>query len=307
MRNFDKMEFRRALGDFATGVTVITTLAPDGQPVGVTASSFNSVSLDPPLVLWSLDKGSYSIEAFTAAEYFNVNVLAADQVALSNRFARKGEAKFAGLEVNSSDNGIPLLSHCAARFQCQTRFQYEGGDHTIFVGEVLNFDRTGRSGLVFHQGSYAVSASHPTALQEEEDGVENYVEDYLPYLSGRAFDQVRKHFEILIAKLGLNRYEFRVLMSLKDKGNLSLKELLMYTVLEEQVLKAQLQKMVQQGTIDLCADRVQLTAPGKDKIERIMNEVKVNETEMLSLFSADEARQFKQALKRLIAWTDQHI
>lgn len=152
-------DFRNTLGKFATGVTIITTLDADGVPVGVTASSFNSVSMEPPLVLWSLAKDALSLPAYQESGAFNVHVLSADQDALSNLFARRGADKFAGLDFAPGQNGMPLLPGCAAIFQCETRHQYDGGDHYIFVGEVLACENSDRAPLVFHGGQYA------TALQ----------------------------------------------------------------------------------------------------------------------------------------------
>ena len=106
--SFDARAFRRALGNFATGVTVITAADASGRKVGVTANSFNSVSLDPPLILWSLDKRSSSHAVFEAAEHFAVNVLAADQIDLSNTFARPSEDRFAGIEHEEGEGGAPL-------------------------------------------------------------------------------------------------------------------------------------------------------------------------------------------------------
>ena len=158
---FDPRQFRNALGQFATGVTVVT--APDGEGgyVGVTASSFNSVSVDPPLILWSIDNGSRSRQAFEQAEYFAVNILAADQVDLSKHFAGQRDDKFVDVEFKLDDNGVPMLRGCSAWFHCRTRHLYAGGDHTIIVGEVVHFDSRSRDGLLFHQGRYAVSGVHP--------------------------------------------------------------------------------------------------------------------------------------------------
>lgn len=153
---FDIRAFRSALGMFATGVTIITARSEKGEEVGVTANSFNSVSLDPPLVLWSLAKRACSLPVFKAASHWNVHVLASDQELLSNRFARSGEDKFSGVVANSGVNDAPLLEGCSARFQCKAAFQYEGGDHIIFVGEVLKFDRTVKAPLVYLNGRYAV-------------------------------------------------------------------------------------------------------------------------------------------------------
>ncbi|MCI0996494.1 flavin reductase family protein, partial [Pseudomonas corrugata] len=156
--HFDPKEFRRTLGTFTTGVTIITTRTADGTPIGLTANSFNSVSLDPPMVLWSLAKTSRSLEAFTVAEHWAVHILAVDQESLSDRFAKSSEDKFAGVQVQSGIGDTPLLSGCSSRLQCKTLFQYEGGDHIIFVGEVLDLDRNEIPPLVFHAGNCAMAA-----------------------------------------------------------------------------------------------------------------------------------------------------
>lgn len=145
---------RQALGHFATGVTIITTRDAAGQPVGVTVNSFNSVSLDPPLVLWSLARKAYSYDAFNREGHFAVHVLAADQQALSNRFAQAGTDKFANLAVKAGVADLPLLTGCAAVFQCQTVARYDGGDHLILVGKVHHYQCAERAPLMFHRGRY---------------------------------------------------------------------------------------------------------------------------------------------------------
>ena len=155
MPAMDTRELRNTLGTFATGVTIVTTRAPDKTPVGLTVNSFSSVSLDPPLVLWSLAKTSRTLEVFTTQPHWAVNILAEDQEALSNRFASAGEDKFAGVDIEDGAGGAPLLPGCTARLECRTVFQYEGGDHVILVGEVLSFEREDRRPLVFHGGRYA--------------------------------------------------------------------------------------------------------------------------------------------------------
>lgn len=154
-RAFDARTFRDALGAFATGVTVITTLDADGRPAGVTSSSFNSVSLAPPIVLWSLGRASRSLAAFQASGRFAVHVLQAGQEALSGQFASKAEDKFAGLAWRLSEHGTPDLGDCAARFECRTFAEHDGGDHVLMLGEVLDL-RLAKDAtpLVFHGGAY---------------------------------------------------------------------------------------------------------------------------------------------------------
>lgn len=153
--SIDSREFRNALGSFATGVTVVTCKDADGNPVGATASSFNSVSIDPPLVLWSVTKSILSADAFINAEEFVINVLSADQVDTSNGFARSGEDKFAGVDTEEGIGDVPMLKNCVTRFQCKTWATYDGGDHEIIVGEVKEMDTCDKDGLVFYRGGYA--------------------------------------------------------------------------------------------------------------------------------------------------------
>jgi len=154
MNTFDSSAFRKALGAFATGVTVVTARGPDGRDVGVTANSFNSVSLDPPMVLWSLNRTSASLPAFIEGAGFAVHILAASQQALSDRFASRIEDRFAGLKFERGVGGAPLLADCAAQFQCRLAFRYDGGDHEILVGEVVALTHSAIPPLVYHGGRY---------------------------------------------------------------------------------------------------------------------------------------------------------
>lgn len=160
--DFDPKDFRFALGQFPTGVTIMTTRTKSGEPIGVTASSFNSVSMDPPLILWSVDKNAFSAEVFSENEYFAVNVLADSQVATSNLFACRGEDKFKDLEYENALGDSPLIEGSVAQFQCKNWSVYDGGDHLIIVGEVKKYTyNRERKPLLFSQGRYAVSNQHP--------------------------------------------------------------------------------------------------------------------------------------------------
>jgi flavin reductase (DIM6/NTAB) family NADH-FMN oxidoreductase RutF len=117
--------------------------------------------MDPPLILWSIDKGARALEAYQQAEQFCVNVLADDQIELSNRFARQQQEKFAGVPYSLNEAGVPILEGCASSFECKTKAIYDGGDHLIILGEVVSFKTSDRSGLIFHNGGYAVSNEHP--------------------------------------------------------------------------------------------------------------------------------------------------
>lgn len=151
---FDSPALRQALGRFATGVTIVTCLDAERQPLGLTVSSFNALSLLPPLVLWSLRTESPNALAFSAAEHFAVNVLAADQVALSRRFASQTRDRFDGVAWQPAPAGPPLLEGAAAQFVCARESQQRAGDHLLFIGRVLSLRALAVAPLVYHGGHY---------------------------------------------------------------------------------------------------------------------------------------------------------
>jgi flavin reductase (DIM6/NTAB) family NADH-FMN oxidoreductase RutF len=158
--NFSQTEFRTALGMFATGVTIVTAISPEGNPIGLTANSFNSVSLTPPLVLWSLARSAGSMAAFSTGSHYAINILSADQQDLARQFAAQGNDRFAGVSFTAGAGGAPLLHGAAATFECFNRSRYEEGDHVIFVGEVERCAaQAGASPLLFHGGRFY--AEHP--------------------------------------------------------------------------------------------------------------------------------------------------
>jgi flavin reductase (DIM6/NTAB) family NADH-FMN oxidoreductase RutF len=154
-REFDSAQFRKALSQFATGVTVITTRLADGSFRGLTASSFNSVSLNPPLVLWSLGECANSLPVFTGNSHYVINVLAADQAALAERFSRRTDNPFGITEYALSRTGQPILKGVSAWFECHNRSRYPEGDHVIFVGEVEECAVQPQPSLIFHEGRFS--------------------------------------------------------------------------------------------------------------------------------------------------------
>ena len=152
---FSPRDFRDALGMFATGVTIVTARSAGGELVGMTANSFNSVSLDPPLVLWSLAHKASSLRTFADATHYAINVLAVEQRALAERFATRGIDRWAGVAHHPGVNGAPVLEGAAAVFECFNRSQYVEGDHTIFVGQVERCAHLrGASPLLYHGGMF---------------------------------------------------------------------------------------------------------------------------------------------------------
>ena len=154
--SFDSRSFRHALGRFPTGVTVVMAQVPGHPPVGLTVSSFNSVSLEPPLVVWSLSKNSSSMWVFEQSERYTIMVLAAHQADLAQRFATgTSEQRLAGLALTECPNGAPkLATSCAAWFECHNRHQYREGDHVVLIGEVENCEHSPLMPLVYHAGGF---------------------------------------------------------------------------------------------------------------------------------------------------------
>lgn len=148
-------EFRDVCGQFATGVTVVTGRLDNNMPVGVTVNSFTSVSLEPPLILFCLDRNALSFDAFSLNSSFVVNILSSEQEWLSNQFARQGGDKFDGVAFNNNSHNIPVLADCLATIECRMHAVYEGGDHQIIVGDVISVDaKQDGAPLLYFRGEY---------------------------------------------------------------------------------------------------------------------------------------------------------
>jgi len=310
---FDPMDFRKALGSFATGVTIITTRAPDGTPLGMTVNSFNSVSLNPPLVLWSIAHSSNNLEAFRQTAHWAVHILSSGQEELSGRFARRGENKFAGVEIEEGLEGIPLLPGCTARFQCKTAFQYGGGDHDILVGEVLAFDRNDIAPLLFHGGKYAhATRREPQANPRSAYMAGSFNEDFLGYLLGRSHFQFFGQIRQLLAAEGLSDDEFYVLASLTLRPTTTAAELDagMAAVLNHPS-SGTLSALTARGLVaegPMVAERedieYRLTDSGRNAALQLISAAKAFELSLLERLGAEDGQVLKSLLKRLLGTVD---
>jgi len=162
---FDGRDLRRAFGNFATGVTVVTTLDAEGKPCGFTANSFTSVSIDPPLLLVSIAKTAFGCDVFTASRGFAVNILARSQRELSNRFAAAGTDKFANLDWHPAQNGSPIINEVVAWFDCRHHQQVDAGDHIMLIGRVQQYAYNTDTPLGFCRGAYVSFGLTPKMLQ----------------------------------------------------------------------------------------------------------------------------------------------
>lgn len=301
--SFDPRQFRQALGAFTTGVTIVTTCGPDGNDYGMTANSFNSVSMDPPMVLWSINKESSSAPAFTESGYFAVHVLATDQEALSNQFARSGADKFMGLTPERGPGNIPLLSGCSARFQCKTTYQYEGGDHTILVGEVLALDRFDKSPLVFHGGGYRSLVPPAAKMDSGIDG-----DNWLGFLLGRAYYQLQLPIRQQLNEMGMQDSDFELLGILSFSEGRTQEELSgLFEFTGKKLENEQLALWVENGLLMVQHKRVYFTARGRQLAIQWLSYAKAAEMDALGALSYDEAQQLKLLIGRVIKSTEDQL
>jgi len=309
----DPKEFRNALGQFATGVTVITTRDKGGDAVGVTASSFNSVSLDPPLVLWSLAKSASSLEAYETSGGFNVHVLAAHQSDLSNQFARAGADKFAGVDITDCENGFPLLPECAALFRCRTHFQYEGGDHIIFVGEVIEYEAHPFPVLVFHAGQYADTKNKQAPTLPEEDSVDldqgQFTENFLLYMISRAHFQSSHPTRQACQKIGMAEPEYFCLSLLSMSGALKPNDIvrrLEHTghSPDEEIFA----RLLRKGWVETTnQDALKISDAGQTTFIELLARSKALEDQLSKHFTHEELAQASNFLKKFIDVTGKDI
>lgn len=297
----DPRLFRQALGSFVTGVTIVTTRDPDGRPVGLTANSFNSVSLDPPLVLWSLALNSLNLPAFRDAGYWVVHILAAGQRDLSQRFASRGADKFAGLDYTAGPGGVPLLDGCAARFVCRAAFEHEGGDHAIFVGEVVDLSIDTAAPLVFHGGQYGqmMPAGRRPARPEDAEAGEfgRYFTGHLLGLAyNAAFADIRREYR----RRGLRGSDYTVLASLGLGDGLTRDGLVSRAgnggvVLPEDAID----RLVARGEVAVESDRLHLTAQGRAQLAELVTVAEATQRQLDERLTPAEMALLHQLLVKV--------
>lgn len=302
---FSPHEFRRALGNFATGVTIVTACNTEGELVGATASSFNSLSMDPPLILWSCIKASRGCPIFESATHFAVNVLASDQAGMSNHFARQQEDKFSAFEWEKGIGGAPIFPNCAARFQCETYQKLDGGDHWIFVGKVVAFDDFGRPPLCFHQGSYStlfnhISAGAPSKEQSAERLTDSRVADHKFFQMLRAFRAYQDAYQPKVSALELNLIESRTLLVLQDLPDLDADGLTVHLNAPIHEIEEALQNMQDRGFLKVRGNGFVLTEQGQEKADAAWELAHAHAEEAFADFSEDQLDNFSTVLRGLI-------
>lgn len=303
---FSPNEFRRCLGNFATGVTIITACNDKGQLVGATVSSFNSLSMDPPLILWSCIKESRGCPIFETSANFAVNVLASDQADLSNHFARQQEDKFTDVEWDEGIGGAPIFPNCAARFQCETYDKIDGGDHWIFVGKVVAFDDFGRPPLCFHQGSYSTLFSHMGAGSKNDGNAdklpaEGRMSDHKFFLMLKAIRAYQDAYQPKVASLELNLIESRLLLIVQDLPGLDADGLTVHLNAPIDETQDALQNLTDRGFLVSNGVGYALTKQGKTKSSQVWDLADAHAEEAFAGFTQEQLDSFSEVLRSLIA------
>lgn len=300
---FDSKSFRRALGNFATGVTIITAQNAKGEKVGVTANSFNSVSLEPPLILWSIDKRSSSYEVFTEATHFAVNILAADQIDLSNKFARSKDDKYASVDYELGVGNVPVLKECSAVFECERFNILEGGDHWIIIGKVVHYQDNGRSPLLYHQGAYSSVLPHPSLNIKPQEGEEVFpgrLYDNMYYLLTQAARAYTNDYQPKQLASGYRTSEARMLLVLESKTATSKDCLQREVAMPLREIEQAADILIRKGLMVDAEKTYELTDQGIQAAQMLYQIAESHQKEVFEKYSDDDKSLFKKMLKDLI-------
>lgn len=299
---FDSREMRHTLGRFPTGVTIVTCLGPDGAPVGMTANSFASVSLEPPLVLWSVDRSARSFEAFAAAERFAFSVLAQDQAELSNRFAKPGADKFAGVAMETAASGVPLIADCAARIECERHAVFDGGDHLIVVGRVTAMVRSDRRSLVFAEGRYGVVAPHPGTIKDgaaDPADLHPY-DDFLVPLLFRAYNHMFRALSGTLDAEEATGAEMRILAILAAGGPGEDEALLTGTMLSQSRYQEARQSLLASALVTEMPGALAITAAGRARLADLVRRAAGLERRSTGGLDRTEVEMLRTLLRKLV-------
>jgi flavin reductase (DIM6/NTAB) family NADH-FMN oxidoreductase RutF/DNA-binding MarR family transcriptional regulator len=316
--NFNPRELRNCLGEFTTGVTVITCNTLQEQPVGVTANSFSALSLEPPLVLWSLAKKSSSLALFNAHGYFAVNILSNEQQETAMAFSRPSADRFNGVDFKLGIHRLPLLDQSLAHFSCKVTQAIDQGDHVLFIGEVLEFVQLPNHGdvakrpLVFSRGKFtdlapeAIAPSNPISVAASHGTT--FYKDYLPYLLARAANDSAGHFHSRLKSYGLNMLSWRVLASLSDGIAWTVNDLCRVSLAKQPTISKLLDRLEDQRLIKRASDTedarkvmVTLTKTGAAKIKPVIAEAQGYGESLSGKLATGELDSLKTTLKKLIA------
>jgi flavin reductase (DIM6/NTAB) family NADH-FMN oxidoreductase RutF/DNA-binding MarR family transcriptional regulator len=298
----DLKAFRRCLGQFSTGVTVVTTVF-NGEPCGMTANSFSSLSMNPPLVLWSIMNTSRSLSAFATSKHFAVNVLAVDQVDFSQRFASALEKKFETIDWRPGVLGSPILPDILSSLECELETTIQGGDHVILVGRVRRYARYAGSPLLYAQGRYAVAEDHPTLLVEATSPVaaanELVAGQRFMALLGHVWMYASDAFDKHRQTQGLNLAQSRILFALSGGAALRLAEVIDRSFLVRESAEDAIDSLSVRGFVTRLDDAFFLTDTGRDLFGRLVAQIERFESEQLAGIAKQDIDTTRKVLEKL--------
>ncbi len=300
----DPAAFRRSLGQFGTGVTVVTAAA-DGKLVGMTANSFSSVSLEPPLVLWSAKRTSQSFATFAAATHFAVNVLASDQIPLSKHFGRSGGDKFVDVPWRAGIAGAPILDGILCSFECRKSAEYPGGDHLIMLGEVERFARYERNALLFAQGSYCVAAPFSDlpdqSLPTGRPLASGPMNEFMTALMYRAHGVLSAALDEGRQAEGLSVLQSRLMAAIETLPGSTLESLLPELFLGFNAAENTVHELMLMGIVDVGAKgELSLTREGRERNHALLERARAIEARELSSIPQSEITNCRSVLHRLV-------
>lgn len=301
--SIDQKAFRQALGSFATGVTIVTSPGED-RPVGVTANSFSSVSLDPPLVLWSIAHTSRSYHAFQNSQHFAINILADDQMNVSQTFASSSDDKFSAVPWRKGSTGSPIIENAIAYFDCVCEARHEGGDHTVLIGRVVDFGLYEGEPLVFSRGRYTVAVDHPalaSSLAMPSSESDRLAEFPLLSLIAKVHYKEDAGLEKRRAEAGLSPTASKVLAGLYQNPPLTSDELSRRMYLDRREVEDCLLDFVDRGDAERVREnRFTLTDSGKERRRIMMTYVAEYQAQQLSDISSADLRSARKVLEKLL-------
>jgi 4-hydroxyphenylacetate 3-hydroxylase, reductase component len=300
----DPAAFRRSLGQFGTGVTVITAAA-DGKLVGMTANSFSSVSLEPPLVLWSAKRTSQSFPIFAAATHFAVNVLASDQITLSKHFGRSGGDKFVDVPWRPGIGGSPILGSVLCSFECRKAAEYPGGDHLIMLGEVERFARYERNALLFAQGSYCVGAPFSDlsdqSLPTGRALASGPMNEFMTALMYRAHGVLSAALDEGRQAEGLSVLQSRLMAAIETLPGSTLETLLPELFLGFNAAENTVHELVRMGIVETGpGGELTLTRAGRERNHALLERARAIEARELSSIPQSEITNCRNVLSRVV-------
>ena len=278
------------------------TAAADGRRVGMTANSFNSVSLDPPLVLWSIDKRATSHEVFSRAGHFAVNVLAADQIDISNQFARPSEDVSPGCAWRRAPVCAAAGGVCRA-LRVRKYQELDGGDHWILIGKVVAFDDFGRAPLLYHQGAYSAVLPHPRLLKKNEAATRTAFQGRLShnlyYLMTQAVRSYQEDYQPRQLATGLRTSEARMLMVLEKDASLDMAALQQLVAMPTREIEAAVDTLTRKGMLCGDASGCSLTPVGMDQAETLWEIAEQQQERVFSRFSEQQIEAFRDVLRAI--------